>query len=88
MDKRRSRAPSYLPSAAAAMGRASPCAESCSKRPRSAKIIMMITIIMITIEMIMICYTDGKIVVAILIVQRGHTLQQEHSQENSNPANC
>ena len=49
MDKRRSRAPSYLPSAAAAMGKASPCAESCSKRPRSAKIIMMITIIMIII---------------------------------------
>ena len=60
MDKRRSRAPSYLPSAAAAMGRASPCAESCSKRPRSAKIIMMITIIVITIEMIMICNSDGK----------------------------
>ena len=29
----------------------------------------------------------GKLVVAILIVQRGHTLQQERSQENSNPVN-
>ena len=28
-----------------------------------------------------------KLVAAILIVQLGHTLQQEHCQENSNPAN-